>query len=157
MDGFARPTRMASHGISVVGHRVVSRLVSFHAGTLGTLASGLLHPQTSDTGTHLLWGIVILLVVIGLTFTGSYKRLEKLQLLFVLLMLVAVTVSLFLINPEWGELLAGFVNVAPPDYPGWITEHPDISKRPVWVELSSYVGVIGGGRLRLPRLRHLLA
>lgn len=118
--------------------------VSFHAGTLGTLVSGLLHPQTSDTGTHLLWGIVILLVVIGLTFTGSYKRLEKLQLLFVLLMLVAVTVSLFLINPEWGELLAGFVNIAPPDYPVWITEHPDISKRPVWVELSTYVGVIGG-------------
>ena len=45
--------------------------VSFHAGTLGTLVSGLLHPQTSDTGTHLLWGIVILFVVIGLTFTGS--------------------------------------------------------------------------------------
>ena len=118
--------------------------VSFHAGTLGTLASGLLHPQTSDTGTHLLWGMVILLAVIGLTFTGSYKRLEKLQLIFVLLMLVAVTVSLFLINPKWGELLAGFVNVAPPAYPGWITEHPDISKRPVWVELSTYVGVIGG-------------
>jgi Mn2+/Fe2+ NRAMP family transporter len=77
--------------------------------------------------------------VIELTFTGSYKRLEKLQLLSVLLMLVAVTVSLFLINPEWGELLAGFVNVAPPDYPGWITEYPDISKRPVWVELSTYV------------------
>ena len=118
--------------------------VSFHSGTLGTLVSGLLHPQTSDTGTHLMWGMVILLVVIGLTFTGSYKRLEKLQLIFVLLMLVAVTVSLFLINPKWGELLAGFVNVSPPDYPVWITEHPDISKRPVWVELSTYVGVIGG-------------
>ena len=86
--------------------------VSFHSGTLGTLVSGLLHPQTSDTGTHLMWGMVILLVVIGLTVTGSYKRLEKLQLIFVLLMLVAVTVSLFLINPKWGELLAGFVNVS---------------------------------------------
>jgi hypothetical protein len=32
MDGFARSTRMASHGISVVGHRVVS--------SLGELSSG---------------------------------------------------------------------------------------------------------------------
>ena len=118
--------------------------VSFHAGTLGTLASGILHVESSGTATHLLWGIVILLVVIGLTFTGSYKRLEKLQLIFVLLMLVAVTVSLFLIHPEWADLLAGFANVTPPVYPDWIAEHPDISKRPVWVELSTYVGVIGG-------------
>jgi len=135
--------------------------VSFHAGTLGTLASGLLHPQTSGTGTHLLWGMVILLVVIGLTLTGGYKRLEKLQLLFVLLMLLAVTVSLFLVHPEWMDLLAGFANVTPPDYPGWITPsvlenwlgvryttppefYSEISERPVWVELSTYVGVIGG-------------
>ncbi|MDP6252792.1 MAG: Nramp family divalent metal transporter [Verrucomicrobiota bacterium] len=118
--------------------------VSFHSGTLGTLASGLLHPQTSGTGTHLLWGMVILLAVIGLTLTGGYKRLEKLQLLFVLLMLLAVTVSLFLVHPEWVDLLAGFANVAPPVYPEWVAEHPDIAKRPVWVELSTYVGVIGG-------------
>lgn len=118
--------------------------VNFHAGTLGTLVSGLLHAESSGTGTHLMWGMVILLVVVGLTFTGSYKRLEKLQLLFVLLMLLAVTVSLFLIQPEWADLLAGFVNVTPPVYPDWIAEHPDITKRPVWVELSTYVGVIGG-------------
>jgi len=118
--------------------------ISFHAGTLGTLTSGLLHPQPSGAGTHLLWGMGILLVVIGLTFTGSYKRLEKLQLVFVLLMLLAVTVSLFLINPKWAELLAGFANITPPNYPDWITEYPDISERPVWVELSTYVGVIGG-------------
>jgi len=118
--------------------------VSFHAGTLGTLVSGLLHPETSGTETHLLWGMVILFIVVGLTFTGSYGRLEKLQLIFVLLMLFAVTVSLFLVHPEWGDLLAGFANVTPPVYPEWVAEHPDIAKRPVWVELSTYVGVIGG-------------
>jgi hypothetical protein len=118
--------------------------VSFHAGTLGTLASGLLHPQSTGTGTHLLWGMVILIVVVGLAFTGGYKRLEKLQLLFVLLMLLAVTVSLFLVHPDWGAMVAGFGNVTPPDYPDWVAEHPDIANRPVWVELSTYVGVIGG-------------
>ena len=118
--------------------------VSFHAGTLGTLVSGLLHPETSGTETHLLWGMVILFIVVGLTFTGSYGRLEKLQLIFVLLMLFAVTVSLFLVHPEWGDLLVGFANVTPPVYPEWVAEHPDIAKRPVWVELSTYVGVIGG-------------
>jgi len=135
--------------------------VSFHAGTLGTLASGLLHPQSTGTGTHLLWGMVILIVVVGLAFTGGYKRLEKLQLLFVLLMLLAVTVSLFLVHPDWGAMVAGFGNVTPPDYPDWITPsalenwlgvrfttppefYSEISERPVWVELSTYVGVIGG-------------
>ncbi|MBC8243155.1 MAG: Nramp family divalent metal transporter [Verrucomicrobia bacterium] len=118
--------------------------VSFHAGTLGTLVSGLLHPPSTGTGMHLLWGMVILIVVVGLAFTGGYKRLEKLQLLFVLLMLLAVTVSLFLVHPDWGAMLAGFANVTPPGYPDWVAEHPDIAKRPVWVELSTYVGVIGG-------------
>ena len=46
--------------------------------------------------------------------------------------------------PQIVDLLAGFANVTPPVYPDWIAEHPDIAKRPVWVELSTYVGVIGG-------------
>ncbi|MDP7050431.1 MAG: Nramp family divalent metal transporter [Verrucomicrobiota bacterium] len=118
--------------------------VSFHAGTLGTLASGLLHPESAGTGTHLLWGMIILTGVAALALTGGYKRLEKLQLLFVLLMLLAVMVSLFLVHPDWGAMFAGFANITPPDYPEWVASHPDIAKRPVWVELSTYVGVIGG-------------
>ena len=118
--------------------------VSFHAGTLGTLISSLLHSESNGIGTHLLFGMAILIGVAALALTGSYNRLEKFQLLFVLLMLLAVTVSLFLVRPDWVEMLAGFANVSPPNYPEWIMAYPEIAKRPVWVELSTYVGVIGG-------------
>lgn len=119
--------------------------VCFHAGTVGTLLSWLTGTDDLLHGTaYLLWGIAVLGFVLLLIFTGGYARLERIQITITILMVVAVAVSLFWLNPDWLELAKGFLWPRPFDYPPWVSAYPDIKARPVWVETVTYVGVIGG-------------
>jgi hypothetical protein len=95
-------------------------------------------------GAYLVWGMIILAVVLILVSAGGYDRLEKIQLIIVGVMLACVVVSLFLLNPQWIELLKGLLVPQMPAYPSWITEHAEVAARPVWVETITYVGVLGG-------------
>jgi hypothetical protein len=119
--------------------------VSFHAGTVGTLLSNWAGTQESPSASaHYLWGIATLVTVLGLVFTGGYARLERLQLGIVVVMLGCVVVSLFLLKPDWWDLLKGLLIPLPLRYPDWITTQKEIAGRPVWVETITYVGIIGG-------------
>jgi hypothetical protein len=119
----------------------------FHAGTLGTLFSWLAGTeQFLGGGAHYVWGIVILIGVLALSFAGGYQALERIQLVIVLLMLAAVMLALFFVQPDWLEFLKGLFVPQPLNYPAWITmqSHPELASRPVWVETATYAGVIGG-------------
>lgn len=118
--------------------------VCFHAGTIGTLLAGLTGTQDmAYGGGHFVWGSVILFAVVILALTGGYARLERIQMILVVTMLLAVLVSLFLLKPDWWALLKGFIPQSL-TYPDWISTHPQFTERPVWVEIITYVGVVGG-------------
>lgn len=119
--------------------------VGFHAGTLGAFLSWLTGTEGAwHGGAYYLWGIVILAGVLVLSFAGGYQALERIQLLIVLLMLMSVAVALFFIHPDWLEFAKGLFIPQSLHYPEWISSHPEIASRPVWVETTTYVGVIGG-------------
>ena len=60
-------------------------------------------------------------------------------------MLLAVAVSVVVLNPDWLGALGGLVPSIP-EYAGWLqAEYPDIAARPVWLEIGAYLGAIGGG------------
>jgi hypothetical protein len=119
--------------------------VCFHAGTLGTLISELAGTKATLGGSaYLLWGMAILGGVLVLSFKGGYQALEKIQLVIVLLMLTAVALALFFVRVDWLAFARGFFIPQALQYPAWINSYPDIASRPVWVELATYVGVIGG-------------
>jgi hypothetical protein len=119
--------------------------VCFHAGTLGTLISELAGTKTALSGSaYLLWGIAILGGVLVLCFKGGYQALEKIQLVIVLLMLAAVALALFFVRVDWLAFAKGFFIPQSLEYPSWVGAYPEIVSRPVWVELATYVGVIGG-------------
>jgi hypothetical protein len=119
--------------------------VSFHAGTVGTLLAWLTGTENAVQGTgHYLWGIVTLAAVLVLVFSGGYARLERVQLVIILVMLFCVVGSLFLLKPDWIELLKGLLIPQPLEYPSWVAAYQEIASRPVWVETITYVGVIGG-------------
>ena len=115
--------------------------VSFHAGTLGTLFRSLF--GTDAASAHFLWGFVALGAVLTLSLVGGYALLEKAQLTIVLMMLAGVTISLFLLNPAWTELLHGFWPQSV-FYPEWALKKYALAERPIWVETITYVGVLGG-------------
>jgi Mn2+/Fe2+ NRAMP family transporter len=123
--------------------------VSFHASVLGDLVAGLTGTKRELGGATIhLWGAGLLVAVLLLALTGGYSALERVQLLVIATMLLAVIIALVLLRPDWLEFLSGFVPKRF-EYPGWLLsdEHPaarQIAGRPMWVELSLYAGVIGG-------------
>lgn len=121
--------------------------VCFHAGTIGTLLSWLAGTDKSwQGGAHYLWGALILGGVLILSASGGYAALERIQLVIVLLMLFCVGASLLAVHPDWIEFLKGLLLPQALEYPSWITleTNREIASRPVWVETTTYVGVIGG-------------
>jgi hypothetical protein len=118
--------------------------VGFHSGTLGTLVAAVTGTAAKMNGAaHFVWGIGLLLAVMILTFAGGYKTLERAQIAIVGVMLLSVVAALLMLHPNWSELLAGLVPQAV-HYPGWAATHAELSKRPIWVETVTYVGIIGG-------------
>lgn len=121
--------------------------ICFHAGTIGTLLSSLSGTHHAlHGGAHCAWGIGALVVVLVLCFAGGYGTLEYAQLAIVLLMLVSVIGAVFFIHPEWLEFLKGLFIPQALRYPAWLNaeSHRAIVARPVWLEATTYVGVIGG-------------
>jgi len=121
--------------------------VCFHAGTVGTLLASLTGTSAGlNGGAHLLWGMAVLACVLVLSASGGYRALECVQLWIVVLMLAAVGVSVFFIRPDWFEFLKGMFVPQALAYPDWVTPatFPEIAARPVWLETTTYVGVIGG-------------
>jgi hypothetical protein len=121
--------------------------VCFHAGTTGTLLASLTGTANGwQGGAHLVWGSGVLAAVLALSATGGYRALERVQLMIVLLMLVSVVVAVFFLKPDWAGFFQGLLIPQPPSYPPWATPDvlPDLASRPVWLEATTYVGVIGG-------------
>jgi len=119
--------------------------VGFHAGTVGTLLASLTGTQDALRGaSHFVWGLLVLAATMVLVWTGSYQRLERIQIGVVALMLGCVSLSLYYLQPDWRALVLGLFQLSEVRYPEWIDKYPQIAQRPLWVELATYVGVIGG-------------
>lgn len=121
--------------------------VFFHAGTLGTLLAHLTGtgPPRYLSGFYL-WGAAILGITLVLILSGGYGRLERIQMGIIGLMLASILFSFLLLHPHWGEILKGFLVPGWVDYPDWVREGPfkEVANRPVWLEIVTYVGIIGG-------------
>ena len=124
--------------------------VSFHASVLGDLLASLTGTKDYLNGATIhLWGAILLGGVTAIALAGGYGALEKAQLLIVASMLLAVSVALMLLKPDWFELLLGALWPQPLTFPDWLLNDPrpemqKIASQPIWVEASLYVGVIGG-------------
>lgn len=124
--------------------------VSFHASVIGALISDLTKTKQVFQGASSYgWGILILLGVLAIALRGGYLALEKIQLIVVAVMLLTVSLALLLLKPDWQEMLLGAIWPQPLSFPDWMlhdsrAEVQKIVARPVWMEASLYVGVIGG-------------
>ena len=112
--------------------------IGFLAGTTGTLFQDL-----SGIDKHLCGGLALALVA-GFVVLGGYGVLERVQVTILAVLLVAVSISAVLMRPDWLAVLGGFVPKAL-QYPNWLSAAaPKIAEQPIWVEVSLYVGVVGG-------------
>jgi hypothetical protein len=112
--------------------------IGFLAGTTGTLFQ-----QLSGFDKHICGAIALTITATFVVF-GGYTVLERVQVSLLAILLVAVGISAVLMHPDWLAVLRGFV----PSrlvYPEWLSAaSSEIADQPIWVEVSLYVGVVGG-------------
>ena len=121
--------------------------VGFHSGVLGNLTSWVTGTQEHlNGGADYVWGSLFLTGAIALSLAGGYSVMERVQLAIVVAMVVCAAATLVLYQPDWLEMLKGTLLPQPYHYPPWLDRlYPDIARQPVWIEITRYVGVIGGG------------
>ena len=116
---------------------------AFLSGVLGTLGENY-YPHIDS---HV-YAAATIVIITALWLTGGYERVERVQIIIVLTMLLAVTISVVILNPDWLAVVKGLVVPKSLAYPDWISEVPAVQTmlkdRPVWLETTNYVGVIGG-------------
>ncbi|GAB3523611.1 Nramp family divalent metal transporter [Arthrobacter monumenti] len=110
---------------------------------LGLAIGDLIGSATIGNGQ--VWATVLIVVSFVLAWVGGYKFLEKAQTLIVSFMLLAVAISVIVLQPDWFGALGGLVpNV--PEYAGWLNiDYPEIADRSIWLEIGTYLGAVGGG------------
>jgi Mn2+/Fe2+ NRAMP family transporter len=108
---------------------------------LGSLAQWVV-----GVGSPQVWGTFFVLLAILVTFIQSYSTLERVQTFIVGILLVGILIAAVVSNPSWLDLIQGVLVPVIPEYATWVqTSYPAIAARPSWVEVMTYLGVIGGG------------
>ncbi|MBG6184836.1 Mn2+/Fe2+ NRAMP family transporter [Arthrobacter sp. CAN_A214] len=113
---------------------------------VGGLAIGLGDLMADLTFGAGAWWATALIVISGiLSWLGGYSKLEKAQTMIVGFMLIAIGVSVFVLQPDWIAALGGVIPSVP-EYGGWVVDaYPDIAERSVFLEVATYLGAVGGG------------
>jgi hypothetical protein len=155
----------SNHYITVTGEHPMSRFARIFPGPRGwfpilllitvvlsfpSFSSGLsialgTYIQQAGFGNAQVWAVVLLLVAAALSYLGGYGPLEKVQIGVVVLLVVLVILAMFVSRPDWLGVLGGLIpNV--PEYQPWVAgKYPDLVARPVFVELVTFLGALGGG------------
>ncbi len=91
------------------------------------------------------WGTFYVLVALAITWLQSYGFLETVQTLIVALLLFCMVIAAIASKIDWPALFSGLVPSFP-EYEPWVHEkYENLTKRPAWIEVMVYLGVIGGG------------
>jgi hypothetical protein len=155
----------SNHYITVTGEHPMARFARVFPGPRGwfpilllitvvlsfpSFSSGLsialgTYIQQAGFGNAQVWAVVLILVAAALSYLGGYGPLEKVQIGVVALLVVLVILAMFVSRPDWLGVLGGLIpNV--PEYQPWVAgKYPDLVARPVFVELVTFLGALGGG------------
>jgi hypothetical protein len=124
---------------------------SFISGVVGNFTAWLTDTREMWNGTtEYAWGGLVLFGVLILSARGGYSVLERVQMVIVGLLVACAAITLVLYDPDWLEMLKGAFIPQAYQYPEWIGDASTeesvrlIADRSVWVETTTYVGVIGG-------------
>jgi hypothetical protein len=137
----------------------------FLAHTTGTLLHVVLGEKIGGLFAHAyygpyVWGGLVFCLGVSMTFLGGYQALEKVQLFCVGIMMLCALIALVLLNPDYFDLLRGLFVPTNIEYPPWFVDkfatgtatydapfveaYKAAEPRPIWIETSTYVGVLGG-------------
>ncbi len=114
--------------------------------SVGSLIAWILNADGDPDFIVRSWSTLLILVAVAFSWRQGYKRLERTQALVVALLLVSILVAAIACQPNILGLIKGLFVPTIPTYKDWIHEHyPNIASTSAWIEIVSYIGIIGGG------------
>ena len=92
-----------------------------------------------------LWSSLLIVLAALMSLRSGYGFLEVSQKIIVALLLGSIIVAAIACQPSVTGMLAGLIPSVPV-YEPWVRDgFPKIAAKPVWIEVISYVGIIGAG------------
>lgn len=114
--------------------------------SVGSLISWILNLGGDQQISVRSWSTGLIVVAAIFSWGQGYKRLEKTQMVVVGLLLICILTAAIACQPHLGKLFSGLFIPIIPEYKDWIhTAYPKIAEKSAWIEIVSYIGIIGGG------------
>ncbi|SHM25164.1 Natural resistance-associated macrophage protein [Caldanaerovirga acetigignens] len=117
----------------------------FWEGGVSGLLANMLYNNTKIL-SQAIWATILIWGAFALFMAGGYDTMEKAQTAIVGTMVVCILAAVVASKPDWLQVIIGSLIPRIPSYEPWIAEkYPSIAARPIWVEIITYMGAIGGG------------
>jgi len=114
-------------------------------GQITNWVCGLQRHENAQT-LERLWATFYIAFAVTITLLQTYNFLEKVQTVILVTLLVSIFVAVIASNPDWLAALLGAVKPSLPHYSDWVVQkYPNVTRRAPWVEISTYMGALGGG------------
>ncbi len=114
--------------------------------SVGSIISWMLGSGALSERTVRLWATGLILVAAAFSWNQTYKRLETTQTIIVGVLLISVVIAAIACRPDLPALVKGMLVPKIPSYQDWIrVTYPNIAAKAPWIELVTYIGIIGGG------------
>jgi len=114
--------------------------------SVGSLISWILDSGGDKDISVRLWSTALIAVAAVFSWRQGYKRLERTQMIVVAILLICILAAAIACQPNISALFKGLLIPSIPAYKDWIhTTYPSIAGKSAWIEIVSYIGIIGGG------------
>ncbi len=114
--------------------------------SVGSIFSWMLGSGVVSEVPSRAWATALIVVAALFSWKQTYRRLETTQIIIVALLLVSVLIAAVACQPDLAALIRGMFVPTVPSYEDWIgISYPNITQHAPWIELVTYIGIIGGG------------
>ena len=114
--------------------------------SVGSIISWMLGSGVVSEVSARVWAAALILVAALFSWNQTYRRLETTQTIIVALLLACLIIAALASQPDLMALVRGMFVPKVPDYQDWIgASYPNIAQHAPWIELVTYIGIIGGG------------
>ncbi len=114
--------------------------------SVGSIISWMLGSGVVSEVSSRIWATALIITAALFSWNQTYRRLETTQTIIVALLLVCVVIAAVACQPDLASLIKGMLVPTLPSYEDWIgASYPNIAQQAPWIELVTYIGIIGGG------------
>lgn len=113
---------------------------AYLSGILGTICTWIF-----GIGDEYIWATAALVTAGLLLLKGDYPLLERAQTFIMAFKVGCILLALFFVPVDWSAVFRNLFVPHRVAYPDWVRQNmPQIMKRSVWLEVMTYVSLIGG-------------